>query len=51
MRDIERKTSERYKGFVVRSMLKRVPNEAVKSNATAREEEVRSVYRFCQVPG
>ena len=29
-RDLERKTSERYKGFVVRSMLKRVPNEAVK---------------------
>ena len=40
-RDLERKTSERYKGFVVRSRLKRVRNEAVKSNATAREEEVR----------
>ena len=35
-RDLERKTSERYKEFVVRSRLKRV----VKSNATAREEEV-----------
>ena len=40
-RDLESKTSERYKGFVVRSRLKRVLNEAVKSNVTAREEEVR----------
>ena len=40
-RDLERKSSERYKGFVVRSRLNRVLNEAVKSNATAREEEVR----------
>ena len=40
-RDLERETSERYKGFVVRSRLKRVLKEAVKSNATAREEEVR----------
>ena len=40
-RDLERKTSERYKGFVVRSRLKRVPNEAEKSNETAREEGVR----------
>ena len=32
---------ERYKGHVVRSRLKRVLNEAVKTNATAREEEVR----------
>ena len=40
-RDLERKSSERYKGSVVRSRLKRVLNEAVKSNATAREEEVR----------
>ena len=40
-RDLERKSSERYTGFVVRSWLKRVPNEAVKSNSTAREEEVR----------
>ena len=40
-RDLERESSERYKGSVVRSRLKRVPNEAVKSNATAREEEVR----------
>ena len=40
-RDLERQTSERYKGFVVRSRLKRVLNEAVKTNATAREEEVR----------
>ena len=40
-RDLEHETSERYKGFVVRSRLKRVLNEAVKSNATACEEEVR----------
>ena len=40
-RDLERESSERYKGSVVRSRLKRVLNEAVKSNATAREEEVR----------
>ena len=39
--DLERESSERYKGYVVRSRLKRVLNEAVKSNATAREEEVR----------
>ena len=40
-RDLERESSERYKGYVVRSRLKRVLNEAVKTNATAREEEVR----------
>ena len=40
-RDLECKTSECYNGFVVRSRLKRVLNEAVKSNATARVEEVR----------
>ena len=39
--DHERETSQRYKGFLVRSRLKRVLNEAVKSNATAHEEEVR----------
>ena len=39
--DFEHETNERYKGFVVRSRLKRVLNKAVKSNATAREEEVR----------
>ena len=37
--DLERKSSERYRGHVVRSRLKRVLNEPVKSNATAREEE------------
>ena len=37
-RDFERETSERYKGYVVR--FKRVPNEAVKCNALAREDEV-----------
>ena len=39
--DLQRKASERYKGFVVRSRLKRVLNEAVKLNASAREEKVR----------
>ena len=39
-RDLERESSERYKGSVVRSRLKRVLNEAVKSNPTAHEEEV-----------
>ena len=39
--DLERKASERYKGFVVRSRLSRVPNKAVKRNAFAREEEFR----------
>ena len=40
-RDLERESSECYKGHVVRSRLNRVLYEAVKSNATAREEEVR----------
>ena len=40
-RNLERESSKRYKGFVVRSRSNRVLNEAVKSNATAREEEVR----------
>ena len=39
--DLEHKTSEHYKRFVVRCRLKRVLNEAVKSNASVREEEVR----------
>ena len=36
--DIECESSERYKGYIVRSRIKRVLNEAVKSNVTAREE-------------
>ena len=40
-RDLERETSKRYQGFIVRSRLKRVLNEAVKSNVSAREEELR----------
>ena len=40
-RDLERESSECYKGFVIRTRLKRVLNEAVKSNAIAREEKVR----------
>ena len=39
--DLECESSERYKGYIVRSRFKRVLNKAVKSNATAREEEVR----------
>ena len=42
-RDLARNTSERYKGFIDRSSLKRVLNKALKLNATAREEEV---WRF-----
>ena len=40
-KDHDHETSERYKGFVVRSRLKGVLSEAVKLNATVREEEVR----------
>ena len=39
--DLEREASERYKGFVVRNRLKRVPNETVKCNAFMRQEELR----------
>ena len=45
-RDLERESSERYKGHVVRSRLRRVPNEAVKSNATVREEMRRFPDRY-----
>ena len=38
-RDLERESSEHYKGCVVRSRFKRVLNEAVKSNATAKKCE------------
>ena len=38
--ELARKDLERYKGFIVRSRLKRVLNEAVKSNTSACEEEV-----------
>ena len=41
-RDLEREASECYKGYEVRSKLKRVPKEAVKCNVLMREEEVRS---------
>ena len=44
--DLERESSERYKGYVVRSRLKRVLNEAVKTNATAREEVRRFPDRY-----
>ena len=40
-RDLEFESSERYKGFVVRTRLKRVLNEDVKSNAIVREEKMR----------
>ena len=36
--DLQPKSNERYKGHVVRSRLRRVLNEAVKTNTTAREE-------------
>ena len=39
--DLERKTSECYKGFIVRNRLKRVPNKAVKCSAFMRKEELR----------
>ena len=45
-RDLERENSERYKGHVVRSRLNRVLYEAVKSNATAREEVRRFPDRY-----
>ena len=45
-KELERESSERYKGSVVRSRLKRVLNEAVKSNATAREEVRRFPDRY-----
>ena len=38
--DIDHEASERYRGYVVRSWLKRVPNEAINCNMFAREEEV-----------
>ena len=44
--DLERESSERYKRYVVRSRLKRVLNEAVKTNATAREEVRRFPDRY-----
>ena len=40
-RDLERESSECYKGYVVRSRINRVLNKAVKSNVTVCEEEVR----------
>ena len=39
--DLEREASERYKGYVVTSRLRRVTNEAEKCKAFAREKEVR----------
>ena len=44
--DLERESSERYKGSVVWSRLKRVFKEAVKSNATAREKVRRFPDRY-----
>ena len=40
-RDLEREASECYKGYIAISRLKRIPNEAVKCNMFACEEEVR----------
>ena len=48
--DIKRGTSESYKGFVVISRLKSVPNEAKKCNAFAYEEEVRRFgFRYIEL--
>ena len=44
--DFERERSERYKGYVVRSRIKKVLNEAVKSNATVCEEVRRFPNRY-----
>ena len=38
--DLEHENSELYKGYIVRSWLRRVLNKAVKKNVTAQEEEV-----------
>ena len=46
MGNLEPESSERYKGYVVRSWLNRVLNEAVKSNANAREEVRRFPDRY-----
>ena len=49
VRSLECETSERYKGFLVRSRLKRVPNKAVKCSAFANKEEVRRFpYRYIE---
>ena len=40
-RNLELETSESYNEYVVRLRFKRVPNEAVKFNVLAREEEIR----------
>ena len=48
-RDFECEVSETYKGYIVRSRLKRVPNEAVKCNAITHEEKVRRFpFRYIQ---
>ena len=48
--DLERKASECYKVFVVRSRLKRVPNEDMKCNTFAHEEEVlRFPFRYIEL--
>ena len=45
--DLGHEVSECYKGYVVRSRLKRVPNEVVKCNALTHEEQVqRFPFRY-----
>ena len=46
--DLAKREFECHKGFVVRSGLKRVPNEAVKCNAFAHEEVPRFPHRYVQ---
>ena len=44
--ELARRDLKRYKGYVVRSKLKRVPNEAVKGNVIARDEVRRFPTRY-----
>ena len=49
-RALDREASERYKGFVVRSRLKRVSNKAVKCGAfTSKEELRRFLHRYIEL--
>ena len=47
-RDLEHEASGRYKRYIVRSRLKRVPHKAMKSNALAREEEERRFFQYIE---
>ena len=50
--NLEREASKHYKGYVVRSRLGRVPNEAIKFNMLTRGRRMKvslSVYRISQI--